>query len=372
MNFEITEEQEQLRRSVRTVLERECPTSLVRSIVEDGARPEQPWKSAGELHWTAIALPEEYGGLGLGFEELGLVIEEHGRFLAPGPFLATVTQFLPVVKEAGNDEQRKRYLGAIAAGELTGALAVTNASGTGLTPDASLHARRDGTDYVLEGARHFVLDGDCAEWIAVAARVDEGDGNALFVLPQGTAKAERITSLDGTRPLATLSFDGVRVRPDQILGAPGAVSNALARALDEATVALALETVGTCETLLQSALEHARNRKQFDQPIGSFQAIQHKCADMFVALEKARATAYFAMMTIAEDDPRRRLGASMAKLAAHDCQRLIAKEAIQIHGGTGYTWESDIHLFVKRAKSGAALFGTAAEHRARIATLLEL
>ncbi len=150
------------------------------------------------------------------------------------------------------------------------------------------------------------------------------------------------------------------------------MSNALARALDEATVALALETVGTCETLLQSALEHARNRKQFDQPIGSFQAIQHKCADMFVALEKARATAYFAMMTIAEDDPRRRLGASMAKLAAHDCQRLIAKEAIQIHGGTGYTWESDLHLFVKRAKSGAALFGTAAEHRARIATLLEL
>ena len=134
----------------------------------------------------------------------------------------------------------------------------------------------------------------------------------------------------------------------------------------------ALECVGTCQSLMELAVEHAKRRRQFDQPIGAFQAIQHKCADMFVQVEKARATGYFAMMAVAEDDPRRRLAASMAKAAASDCQRLVCKEGIQIHGGMGYTWESDVHLFVKRAKTLEALFGTGAQHRERIAELLEL
>ncbi len=372
MDFEITGEQEELRRSVRTVLEQECPTSVVRGLVETGRVPEQPWKSAVELGWPAICVPDSLGGLGLGFEELGLVLEEHGRSLAPGPFLATVTQFLPLVREAGSAAQQDRIVRAVVAGELRGALAIANAPGAGLLPDASLRARRDADGWLLEGSRHFVLDGDSADEVAVVARVEEGDGCGLFVLPRGSFEAMCVDSLDPSRPLANLAFEGVRVTPERALGEPGRCEPALCRALDEATVAVAIETVGTCQSLLDITLEHARQRVQFGRPIGAFQAVQHKCADMFVALEKARSTAYFAMMTIAEDDPRRRLAASMAKVAAGECQQLICKEAIQIHGGIGFTWESDVQLFVKRAKSGGALLGSADEHRARIAELLEL
>jgi alkylation response protein AidB-like acyl-CoA dehydrogenase len=370
VNFETTPEQQQLVDSVRAVLEREVPAALVRGIVESQSSPEQPWKSARELGWTAIDVPESLGGLGLGFHHLGLVVEEHGRFIAPGPFLATATQFLPLVREAGDANQQERFAGAVAAGEITGALAIDHGRAVDLALGDSLRARHDGSGWVLEGHHNFVLDGDRADEIAVAARVDAGDGVGLFVVPQGAVKAQRVVSLDASRPLSHLRFDGVRVDPQRVLGTPGAGARALGRALEHAVVAAALECVGTCQTLLELAVEHAKNRRQFDQPIGSFQAVQHKCADMLVQVEKARAMAYFAMMALGEDDPRRTLGASMAKVAASDCQRLVCKEAIQIHGGVGYTWESDVQLYVKRAKTLEALFGTGRQHRRRVADLL--
>ena len=372
MNFEITSEQQQLVDSVRAVLEREVPTALVRSIVETDSSPEQPWKSASELGWTAIDVPEAVGGLGLGFHHLGLVVEQHGRFIAPGPFLATSTQFAPLVREAGDERQQERFVGAVAAGELTGALAIDHGRAHEHALGDSLRARPDGSGWVLEGQHRFVLDGDRADEIAVAAQVDAGDGVGLFVVPQGAVKAQRVVSLDTSRPLAHLRFDGVRVEPDRVLGTPGAGARALGRALEQATVAAALECVGTCQTLLELTVEYAKNRRQFDQPIGSFQAIQHKCADMLVQVEKARAVAYFAMLAIAEEDPRRTLGASMAKVAASDCQQLVCKDGIQIHGGVGYTWESDVQLYVKRAKTLEALFGTGRQHRGRVADLLEI
>lgn len=372
MDFEITPEQQELIDSVRSVLARECPTGLVRDIVENGSAPEQPWKSARELGWTAIDLPETLGGLELGFTALGLVIEQHGCFIAPGPFLATVTQFLPLVCEAGAPEQRERFAKPAGAGELLGALAIDHEhAAEGATGDA-LRARRDGGAWILDGERRYVLDGDRADEIAVCARVDDGDGVGLFVVPQGAAQTERVVALDASRPLAHLRFDGVRVESDRVLGTPGASARALARTLERATVAAALECVGTCQRLLEITVEHAVNRRQFDQPIGAFQAIQHKCADMFVQVEKARATGHFAMMVVGEDDPRRSLAASMAKAAASDCQRLVCQDGIQIHGGMGYTWESDVQLFVKRAKTLEALFGTGGAHRRRIADLLEL
>jgi alkylation response protein AidB-like acyl-CoA dehydrogenase len=370
VDFEITAEQRDLVDSVRTVLERECPTALVRDIVENGSAPEQPWKSARELGWTAIDIPEALGGLGLGFHEIGLVVEQHGRFIAPGPFLATVTQFLPLVREAGDTGQQERFAGAAAGGEITGALAVDHGRAAEHALGDSLHARRDGGAWILDGERQYVLDGDRADEIAVAARVGAGDGVGLFVVPQNAVKALRVLALDASRPLAHLRFDAVRVEPARVLGTPGASARALGRALERATVAAALECVGICQTLLELTVEHAKSRRQFDRPIGSFQAVQHKCADMLVQIEKARATSYFAMMAVAEDDPRRTLAASMAKVAASDCQHLVCKESIQIHGGMGFTWESDVQLFVKRAKTLEALLGTGAPHRRRIADLL--
>lgn len=372
MDFEITPEQQQLLDSVRSVLANECSTALVRDVVENGSAPEQPWKSARELGWTSIDLPETLGGLELGFTALGLVIEQHGCSIAPGPFLATVTQFLPLVCEAGAPDQLERFAAAAGAGELSGALAIDHGRAAEHASGDGLRARRDGAAWILEGERPYVLDGDVADEIAVAARVDAGDGVGLFVVPQGAAKARRPVVLDASRPLAHLRFDGVRVEPERVLGTPGASARALGRALERATVAAALECVGTCQSLMQLTIEHAKNRRQFDQPIGAFQAIQHKCADMYVQVEKARATGYFAMMALAEDDPRRSLAASMAKAAASDCQRLVCKEGIQIHGGMGFTWESDVQLFVKRAMTLEALFGTGAQHRQRIAELLEV
>jgi alkylation response protein AidB-like acyl-CoA dehydrogenase len=370
MDFEVTPEQQELVDSVRSVLAQECPPALVRDVVENGSAPEQPWKSARELGWTGIDLPEGLGGLELGFTTLGLVVEQHGCRIAPGPFLATVTQFLPLVCEAGAPDQLERFARPAGAGELRGALAVDHGRAAEHDPGAGLRARRDGDAWILDGERSTVLDGDVADEIAVAARVGEGDGVGLFVVPQRAAVARRVVALDQSRPLAHLRFDAVRVEPDRVLGTPGASARALGRALERATVAAALECVGTCRTLLEMTLAHARSRRQFDRPIGAFQAVQHKCADMFVQLEKARATGYFAMMALAEDDPRRALAASMAKAAASDCQRIACKEGIQIHGGMGYTWESDVQLFVKRAKTLEALFGTGRAHRRRIADLL--
>jgi alkylation response protein AidB-like acyl-CoA dehydrogenase len=372
MNFEVTPEQQALIDSVRAVLVRECPTSLVRDVVENGSAAEQPWRSACELGWTSIDLPEIVGGLALGFTTLGLVIEQHGRCIAPGPFLATVSQYLPLVCEAGSPDQLERFGAPAGGGDRSGALAIDHGRAAEHDPGESLRAHPDGDAWVLDGERCYVLDGEAADEIAVAARVDLGDGVGLFVVPQEAAKARRVVALDASRPLAHLRFDGVRLEPERVLGTPGRSARALGRALERATVAAALECVGTCQTLLEMTVEHARNRRQFDQPIGTFQAIQHKCADMFVQVEKARATAYFAMMALAEDDPRRTLAASMAKAAASDCQRLVCKDAIQIHGGMGYTWESDVQLFVKRAKTLEALFGTGGAHRQRVAELLEV
>ena len=372
MDFDLSPEQEGLLASVRGVLERECPLALTRQLVERGTVPAQPWQSATELHWPALAIPERHGGLGLSFVEVALVVEEHGRFLAPGPLLATVTQFAPLVREAGSEQQQSRFLGAVAAGDLTGALALADEDGRCLAADDSLTARPEGDGWLLDGSRHFVVDGDLADEIAVAARVESGDGVGLFAVPRSAVKTRRGTNLDGSRGLATLEFDRVTIGPDRVLGEPGCCADALARALDEAVAAQALEMVGTCQALFDRTLEYAKHREQFGRPIGSFQAIQHKLVDMFAALEKARSTGYFAALAIAAGDSRRPLAASMAKTSAGDCQRVVAQEAIQIHGGIGFSWEHDVHLFVKRAKSGEALLGTSAEHRARVADLLEI
>ncbi|MSO79647.1 MAG: acyl-CoA dehydrogenase [Acidimicrobiia bacterium] len=374
MELDFTQDQEELRDGVRAMLAAECPMSLVREVVEDGVAADGLWKQMVELGWPALTIAEEYGGLGMGTIELAVVVEELGRAVAPGPYIPTVSQFAAIITEAGSVEQQARFLGGVAEGTLTGALALAE-SGVAYDPArVTASATRKGDDWQLQGVKNSVLGGGDSDEIAVVARVDGttgDDGIGVFVVSRDALAITPITALDMSRSLATITLDGVVVPSDRVLGEPGPeTAKAVRRAVEEAVVALALETVGVCQTILDVTLEYAKQREQFGVPIGSFQAIKHKFADMLVALERARATAYYAALTIAEDDDRRSLAASTAKVAAGDCERLLSKEGIQIHGGIGYTWEHDMHLFVRRAKTNSLLLGTGADHRARIADLL--
>jgi alkylation response protein AidB-like acyl-CoA dehydrogenase len=330
MQLDFTPDQEELRASVRAVLEKECPRSAVREHVEavvagePSGFPDRLWKTFVGLDWPALAIPETHGGVGLGFPEVVVVAEELGRLLAPGALLTTIAGFVPAVREAeGADD----LLAQVAAGELSATVAYD-------------------TGHVLCGAE-----------VDVVALVD---GNEVIV--GAPVVTRRINALDATRTLAAIEVPEGRRFPITPVG--------VQRAREEITVAIAFELVGTCQAIFETNVQYAKERHQFGVPIGSFQAVKHKLANMFVAIERARALCIFATATIAEDDPRRATAVSAAKAAAGDCQRLVAQDGIQLLGGIGYTWEHDQHFFVKRAKSSDALFGNAAHHRQLIADAL--
>jgi alkylation response protein AidB-like acyl-CoA dehydrogenase len=376
MELEFTEDQDELRDGVRTMLAGECPMTFVRRVVEEGVSTDPLWKQMIELGWPALTVPEADGGLGLGAVELAVVAEELGRAVAPGPFLPTTTQFAPLVRELGSAAQRARFLGGVAEGSITGSLAIVEPGhGIGLAGLATTAAETaDGL--VLDGTKEFVLEAQSVDEIAVVARLASSgadDAIAVCVLPASDVRVEPIHAFDATRGLGRVVLDGVAVPADRVLGTPGSVSAlGVERALHEAAMGVAVENVGTCQSIFDITLDYAKQREQFGVPIGSFQAIKHKFADLLVALERARASAYFAALTIADDDERRAIASSAAKVAAADCERVMSREGIQLHGGIGYTWEHDMHLYVRRAKSDSLLMGTAGEHRERIARALGL
>ncbi len=344
-------------------------------MVEERKDAVELWQRMVELDWPALAVPEDDGGLGLGFVEVVVVAEQLGRVLAPAPFLATAVQYVGAVVAAGSPAQRARFLGPVVHDGLVGTLAVAEAPGRFDPSGVAATATARGGDWVLEGEKHFVFDGDRAEEMVVAARLPgtAGDeGIALFVVPTAGLSVTPMANIDATRGYATVPLDGVVVDGERALGVPGDGGPALRRIAQEATVALAAEMVGTCQGIFDIVHAYVGEREQFGVKIGSFQAVKHKLANMFVALESARATAYFAAAAIAEGDERRDLAVSMAKASVGDCQKLMAQEGIQCLGGIGYTWEHDMHLYVKRLKAGASLFGTTAEHLEAVSHLLGL
>ena len=370
VELEFTTEQEELRSSVRSFLEKECPVELVRAVVETGRAPEELWASMVALDWPALAIPEDHGGIGLSFVEMAVLVEELGRAIAPGPLLATVTQFAPVVREVGTLEQRQRFLSQVASGAITGTLALADHPSGWALDDVTMAAERAEGGWVLQGSKLGVLaDAGIAE-VAVIARV--GDGIGAFVVPAREAGLHVVRSLDASRPLSTATFDRVLVPDDRALGVPGGAASTLGvtRALQEATLALALETVGACDALFQMVLAYVKDRKQFGVPIGSFQAVKHKMTNMFLAIERARSLCYFAVAAIEEDEPVRASAVSMAKAASDDCQRLVCRDSFQSFGGIGFTWEHDSHLFIKRAETSGTLFGSSAQHSLAVAGTL--
>lgn len=366
MDLDLSEDEADLRDNVRTVLAGICPPALVRGIHEGTADTGDLWGRMVELGWPALAVAERHGGLGLGVVEQVLVAEELGRVVAPGPLLATTTQFAPAVRELGDDAVAARFLARVAAGELTGTLALAE-DGRWEAGAVATTARPDGEDWVLDGTKCAVLDGASAEEIVVIARGSEGLG--AFVVAGTEIEAAPRLGLDPTLPLADLRLDEVRVRTDRVLVAPGSkgVDEALARAIEEATVAVAASTVGTCRMIFETTLEYLKVREQYGRPIGSFQALKHRMVDAYLLVERATALVYYAALAIAEDTADRAVAAAAAKAAAGDCQRLLAQEGLQLHGGIGFTWENDLHFYLKRAKAGDALFGGAVVQRSVMA-----
>lgn len=371
MDLEFTSEQEELRASVRSFLDKECTLAVVRGIVESGEPPTALWQSMVALDWPALAVPEEHGGIGLGFVETAVVVEELGRSVAPGPLLATVSQFVPMVREAGTPQQGALLLPDVASGASTGALALADHPTGWSLDDVTMRAERAEGGWVLDGIKHGIMAGQGVDELAVVARVGEELG--VFVVPSADAALSTVHSLDASRPLATASFERVLVPDERALGEPGSseTTRAASRAVEEATAALALETVGACDALFQMVLAYVKDRKQFGVPVGSFQSMKHKMSNMFLAVERARSLCYFAVAAIDEDTPERGTAVAMAKAASDDCQHLVCRESLQSFGGIGFTWEHDGHFFMKRATADGALLGGAALHSLTVAAALE-
>ena len=373
MDLELSEDESDLRDNVRAVLAGVCPPSVVRAAYEGTGDRASVWARMVELDWPALAVPEGLGGLGLGFVEVAIVVEELGHAVAPGPFLATITQFLPAVRElGGGGEVAAGLVRRVAAGEVTGTVALAEGGRWEAGAVTAVAAEVPG-GWALHGRKEAVLDGAEADEVLVLARAagtSGRDGLGAFVVPAAGLAARPHRSLDPTVPLADLDLDGVVVPPERVVAAPGSAgaADALDRATQEATVALAVGTVGACRAIFEQTVAYAKVREQYGRPIGSFQALKHRMADMYLAVERAASLGWFAALTIAEDDPRRADAASMAKAAAGECQRLVVKDGLQLHGGIGMTWENDLHFWLKRAVAGDALYGNAAHHRARLAT----
>jgi len=366
----LSEEQELLREWARDFLARECPMGLVRGFLDDPRGFDDAWwrKLAG-LGWTGLVLPEAHGGAGLGWLDLAVVLEEMGAALAPGPFFSSVVLGATAIARAGTAEQHARFLPGLASGERRATLALAEPGG-GATGPVRLVAEPDGDGVRLTGAKAFVPDGHTADWIVVAARRGAPDGPLVLAVVPGDAPglaARPVAFTDATRKLAELSFAGVAVPNDALLGTARDATPALEATLDAARVALGAEMAGLGQRVLDLSVAHAKTREQFGRPIGSFQAIQHKCADMLLRVENMRSAAWYAAWALAEGEPDAHAAACMAQAYAAEACARVAGDGIQIHGGLGYTWEQDLHLYYKRAKADEVALGGAVEHRELVA-----
>jgi alkylation response protein AidB-like acyl-CoA dehydrogenase len=376
MDFAFSEEQEMLRSSTRDFLAKECSSKVVRTLM-DSSDPydEGLWRKIAGLGWTALGIPEQYGGVGT-FLDLVVVLEEAGRALMPGPFFATMGLAVPALLEAGTEAQKKEVLGAIAQGSARATLAITEPSGRWDASAVTLTAKPSAGGWQLDGIKRFVPDADAADYMVVAARTrGEGEDGISLFLVKGRPAGMTVTPLktmDMTRRWSEVRFDGVRLEGDSLMGSADKAWPKLKRALEWATAALCAEMVGGTQKVLETSTEYAKTRHQFGKPIGIYQAVSHKLADMLVLSESGRSATYYAAWTVDADAADRSLAASMAKAYVSDAYRKVAGDGIQVHGGIGFTWEHDMHLYFKRAKSSEVTLGDATYHRELVAQALDL
>jgi len=373
LDFGFSEEQEMLRDAAKRFLADNCPTKFVRQMMADPTGHDKAfWKKIVELGWPGLLIPEEFGGQGGTFLDMTVVVEEAGKALLPGPFFTAALIGVPLALEGGSDAQKKEILPRMAKGEFIGTLALAEASGRFDAEGVQMKATKSGADYTLTGEKFFVPDAHVADGIAVAARTSgSGEkGITIFLVPKG-AKGVTITQLktvDMTRRLCHVKFDNVKA--DGILGKVDEGWPILSRVLNIATAGLATEMVGTAQKALDMSVDYAKTRVQFGKPIGSFQAVKHKCVDMMVAVENARSLVYYASWTVDTGNDEQKTAVPMAKAYASDMAKNVTSEAIQVHGGIGFTWEHDMHLYHRRALAGEANLGNGPVHRETVARTL--
>ena len=379
MDFGFSPEQEMLRATARKFLENECTSGFVRARMEEPAGvTDEFWAKLAEQGWLGLVYPEEHGGSGLGFVDLTVLMEEMGRVVMPGPFFSTVLLGGLAIREAGSPAQKKEWLARIAAGRGRTTLAWTEPSARWDAAGVTCAAREDKGGFVLNGTKLFVLDAHLADVLVVVARTGEGktpeDGVSLFLVPKGTRgmDVKLLPTMDQTRKLCEVSFKDASVPAEAMMGVSGKVWPTLARVVERATVALCAEMCGGAQRVLDMTTDYAKIRVAFGKPIGTYQGVKHKAADMLVDVENAKSLTYYAAWAVDENAPEAALAASMAKAYVTDAYRKVAGAGIQLHGGIGFTWEHDLHLYFKRAKSSEFTFGDATYHRERVAQLINL
>jgi alkylation response protein AidB-like acyl-CoA dehydrogenase len=371
MKIGVSQEQEELRTSVRRFLAGRAPLPRVRELMETGdGMDAKVWQQAGDqLGLQGIAIPEEYGGAGFSFAEQVIVLEELGGALYGGPYLASAVLAATALLASPDEGARRDLLPGIASGETIATLAFTEDDGSWEPDSIRLSAVKNGGGWRLDGHKSFVLDGHAAGLILTVATTNTG--LALLAVDASAPGLTRsvLPTLDQTRELARLEFSSV---PARLVGARGDGRAVLDHALDVAAVALAAEQLGGAQRALDMAVDYAKIRHQFGRPIGSFQAIKHRCADLLLEVESLRSAVAYAAAAVAEGSPEVPVVASLVKAYASETYFHVAAENIQIHGGIGFTWEHDAHLYFKRAKSSELFLGDGSYHRERLATRIGL
>ena len=364
MDFDYSEEQKQLQQEARRFLLDRCPPSAVRAVLDNSAVSfdRHLWAGMAELGWLGAVIPEVHGGLGLGYVELCAIAEELGRAVAPVPFASTLYFFAEALLQAGSPAQQAQWLPKIARGELIGCFATAEGPGR---PSGALTAVVEAGR--ITGVKIPVTDGDIADVAIVLASAAEAPGLYLVDLGQTSVERTPLSSLDGSRSVAILTFTGARAEP---LGEKGAGLRLVDRILQRAAVLLAFEQIGGADRCLQMARDYALQRYVFGRPIGSFQAIKHRLADMYVKNELARSNAYYAAWALDTDAGELPIAAASARLAASDAFDFAAKETIQIYGGMGFTWEADAHLLFRRARQLSLVAGAPAAWAERLVAAL--
>jgi alkylation response protein AidB-like acyl-CoA dehydrogenase len=363
VNFAFTDDQQLLKNSARTFLDAHCPSTLVRSLADDPrGESDTLWKEMTELGWLGLALPEAHGGSGLGMVETAILLEELGRVAYPGPYVPTILA-ASVIADAGTAAQKEKWLSAIAMGTARATVAFLDADLDWNADAVATRAERAGTGWRLSGTKRFVPWAHVADALLVPARTPDGVG--LFIVPASAPglSLAPVAAIDASTRWVNVKLDGVTVGGEAVLGAPGAATPLLESALRRGAVGAAAGMLGAARRCLEMSVEYAKVREQFGQLIGSFQAIRHKCAEMLLEVENAHAATYYAAWAIDAGADDAAVAASVAKSYVGDASRKVCGEAIQVHGGIGFTWEYDLHLYFKHAKALETMYGDADHHR---------